>query len=170
MWDIRQGRCSGCFGPGMETLDVLSVAIHPSTPLIATGLAGTHFLCVLNQFFTILIQLRAVNRWKNSCMGHEGRVRLLACSNSLAPFWTVPKRGVHRRRSCLDLGIFRRNSRYFTLCASFAPNVDSPDCCQASSRRALRSGCTGTSTSALACSSNATVLFCGQDSSVVGVD
>jgi hypothetical protein len=41
VWDVRQGRCSGCFGPGAETLDVLSVALHPSAPLIASGLAGT---------------------------------------------------------------------------------------------------------------------------------
>jgi hypothetical protein len=41
VWDVRQGRCVGCFGPGSEALDVLSVALHPSAPLIASGLAGT---------------------------------------------------------------------------------------------------------------------------------
>ena len=40
MWDVRQGRSSGCFGPGAETLDVLSVALHPSMPFIAAGLGG----------------------------------------------------------------------------------------------------------------------------------
>jgi hypothetical protein len=42
VWDVRVGRCSGCFGPGSEALDVLSVALHPSAPLIASGLAGPY--------------------------------------------------------------------------------------------------------------------------------